>query len=512
MSKLYRVKAPGLAKGLLLSFAFLTLSFTSKAEHYSRSYFKDFVKKVQQKIADDIRQAEQLITGKMAAEDFVCTVSVQNIKVSGCYYTGGQSKATVSAEIHWIDVPSGGTITVTLGSQVRSVRTGTFSVAYSDGSTGNQTIVSPQIVAFEVDADGSGGTISAVYSLTCQGSAGFTAPSACPPVVCNTDGLGGTVYKDFNANGAQDGGESIGLDNIAVTGYTAGGGVHTTTTDVFGKWVLNIPSDEYPVRVEFSNLTAEYGKGSVVGTNNATTTQFYSTSSCTADLGLLEPSTFCQANPFLAVPCYISGDPTNGSVSSLDALVGFPYTASGLKNPALSFKIATAGQIGATWGVAYNKFTKKIFAAAVLKRHAGFAAGGLGGIYVIGAGNLPAGPPAPTYIDVVADLGVDVGATAVGSNSARGITGAEGDGLFFPGAVERLEAVVVRQRALRDLLQHCPVGRARGQRHQRRHHARIGRSAAGEALAQGFDHRSGVAEEHARRLLVDERQELAEER
>ncbi|MCB9309697.1 MAG: hypothetical protein H6567_06550 [Lewinellaceae bacterium] len=45
--------------------------------------------------------------------------------------------------------------------------------------------------------------------------------------------------------------------------------------------------------------------------------------------------------------------------------------------------MATAGEIGSTWGVAYSKQAKKLFTGAFLKRHVGLGPLGSGGIYLI---------------------------------------------------------------------------------------------------------------------------------
>ncbi len=83
--------------------------------------------------------------------------------------------------------------------------------------------------------------------------------------------------------------------------------------------------------------------------------------------------------------------------------------------------VADKSEIGSTWGVAYNRSTASLYAAAFLKRHVGLGPNGLGAIYEIPNVNGTAGTPT-LLIDVSTVAGVDVG--TIGSNAARGLTGA----------------------------------------------------------------------------------------
>lgn len=85
-----------------------------------------------------------------------CSITINKVTVSGCYLLSGQSKATVSIEVGWSNAPSNDSIEVTLGTDKRYIRPGTFAVSYPATTIkGNQTIVTPQVIAFEVNATGS---------------------------------------------------------------------------------------------------------------------------------------------------------------------------------------------------------------------------------------------------------------------------------------------------------------------------------------------------------------------
>ncbi|WP_338237982.1 hypothetical protein [Persicobacter diffluens] len=59
---------------------------------------------------------------------------------------------------------------------------------------------------------------------------------------------------------------------------------------------------------------------------------------------------------------------------------------------------ATIGEIGSTWGTAYDNVNKKLYVSAFLKRHSGFA-DGPGAIYVIDYSSGSASAPT-LFIDL----------------------------------------------------------------------------------------------------------------
>ncbi|MBO0937244.1 DUF11 domain-containing protein [Fibrella sp. HMF5335] len=91
--------------------------------------------------------------------------------------------------------------------------------------------------------------------------------------------------------------------------------------------------------------------------------------------------------PVVGIPCYVNG-PSAGS--PLDAFVGVYYNseqgANSLSTGASAIShLATFGQIGSTWGAAYDSRINSFYAAASLKRHSGYGPSGSGAIYKISA-------------------------------------------------------------------------------------------------------------------------------
>jgi hypothetical protein len=338
----------------------------------------------------------------------LCSMTMKS-KVSGCYQNGGASKATVSVEVAWEGAQSGN-ITITLAGQTRTIIPGPYTTGGGSG-----TIVSPQVVAFEIDANGATGqAIEAFFgsdyaSATCKATENIDAPAPCPPLICaNGTDLGGTVFDDYNADGVKQAGETNGLLGITVTAIACDGTTYTTTTNTQGKYKLNIPPAKYPVRVEFSTIPTLYGQGTSNGADGRTTTQFVTAPECGVDLGILNSNDYCQTNPKLYMPRYINGDPSDPGSAGEAAIVGVNYDLTGGKTA------VAIENLGAVWGLAYSKFDKHLYSAAFLRRHVGLMPAGLGGIF-----KTDVATNATALLVDVETIGVNLG--TIGDNATRGV-------------------------------------------------------------------------------------------
>lgn len=350
--------------------------------------------------------------------------------VSGCYQNGG-SKTTVSVEVSWSNLGVSPTvndnsdqITVTFGGQTRYINPGAYT-----STGGNGTIVSPQVVAFEVNADGSSQIVQVFIgndyaSASCKiQQTGIPLPDPCPSTACASGQTGGTVFNDYNADGIQQAGETVGLLGVTVSAYDCNGNiVGTTTTDVDGNYLFtSIPNGAYPIRVEFSGLPAVYSQGTPNGSDGRTTVQFVSAADCDIDLGVLNPQDYCQANPKIVLPCYVVGDPQHPDSATDGALVGVNYDMAGSNT-----YYATIPQLGTVWGTAYKKSNNTVYSAAFVKRHSGLGPDGLGAIYQT---NIISNTTS-LFANVTA-LGVNLG--NISSNTTRGL-GAKTDANADPEA------------------------------------------------------------------------------
>ncbi|MBO0929880.1 SdrD B-like domain-containing protein [Fibrella aquatilis] len=225
-----------------------------------------------------------------------------------------------------------------------------------------------------------------------------------------TGQVSGQVYRDFsedglrNSSGANVSAGEVGVAGITVTAYDCNGtAVATTNTTDVGSYTLTGLTTSTQYRIELSSIPT-YLSPSVVGADNGTTVQFVTPGNC-ANLALNDPGEYCGPNPTLAIPCYVNGNALGGGTASTEpALVTFPALA---RNADVGpTKVAVASQVGAVWGVAYNKFTRKLYTSTVTKRHSSYGPAGIDGIYVTDFAN--ATTPTTTFVEF-ANLGINVG-------------------------------------------------------------------------------------------------------
>ncbi|MEM1122020.1 MAG: SdrD B-like domain-containing protein, partial [Bacteroidota bacterium] len=249
-----------------------------------------------------------------------------------------------------------------------------------------------------------------------------TALSMIAPCPGGSGVIGGKAFHDFNYDGLdnQVGGGIPGIE-VQVYGCDAEGtsqAVGSTTTDENGEYFFDGLTDGVTYRVEFIvPESMSFLQSGFNGADSRTTVQFITSPSCDATIGLSNPADFCEVDPFIAIPCYVNGDPLAPGSGSADeeALVMFKTSYEG-RNPKPTV-LASAEEIGATWGVAFHKETKTIYASAFLKRHVGLGFIGLGGIYSIELGGFR--PTVEPFINVN-NIGINVGDFA--SNGSRGLT------------------------------------------------------------------------------------------
>ena len=214
----------------------------------------------------------------------------------------------------------------------------------------------------------------------------------------------GDVFRDYDADGIKDSGEPAltGVSGITVTAYDSSNvSVGTTTVvETTGSYSLSATGSG-PFRIEFTGLPT-WLKSTAAGTNNGTTVQFVGDGG-TADLGVQNPGQYCldSANTEVITSHFIAGD--QSAVN--DALVSLSYDRSGALN-----HIATTDNIGATWGLAWSRSSKTIFAGAYLKRHVGFGPDGIDAIYTINYDPTSSIVSYGPIINLFDDLGVNVGA------------------------------------------------------------------------------------------------------
>ncbi len=247
--------------------------------------------------------------------------------------------------------------------------------------------------------------------------------------------ISGTVFRDFNGDGIKQSGEPL-MGNIIVKAYAPGSSIAcgNAITTAISSPNYSISGCSGNVRIEFEiPSTNTYPNGplagidfsSFIGTNNGSSVQFVTANQTNVDYGIFYPGGFSNQsidNIKLTVPTYNSGDITDPGSNAINdkAMITFPYLANGREDQidqtgTDNFTTATAGEIGSTWGLAYQKDQKRLFASTLLKRHVGLTSNGIGIIWKIDMNDpTNAGTPSIFY-----DFGSLAG--TIGSNASRDI-------------------------------------------------------------------------------------------
>ncbi|QQS32239.1 MAG: carboxypeptidase regulatory-like domain-containing protein [Acidobacteriota bacterium] len=233
--------------------------------------------------------------------------------------------------------------------------------------------------------------------------------------------ISGRVFQDFNGNGVYNTSTTItndgfgnipvaidrGVANVQVRAFNASGANVTSggvvNTDAAGLFTLTTTdAGSGPYRVEFTNLPAGFkpssrSTDSVNGgtaTNSGSTVQFVSTPATNVNLAINYPTEYSQDNPQVAAAVYQSGDNLVSPSGDLVTLLSFPYSAGStdtstsatlslFDEPAAKPLGVLADQIGPTFGLAWSKKSKRLYASAFFKRHVGFGPQGPNAIYII---------------------------------------------------------------------------------------------------------------------------------
>ena len=297
-----------------------------------------------------------------------------------------------------------------------------------------------------------------------------------------TGAITGRAFLDFNANGILDtstitnngagtitGTADQGVPGIIVRAFDGNNAAQgSATTDSTGNYTLNATATG-PYRLEFSTPSGGTYFGPQ-GTGSGTAVQFVNDGpSANVNLSITSPeSVTTETNPYLWTSIYSAGAafnpgadaiaraafntaPNIGAVDGTAAgIYRFAYSsgtniqsdnASGANPQNTTLLKVNKGDVGTTWGLAYNRKTDDLLAASYTKRHTGYGPLGVGGIYrinpsdgsvttfwdasdaVVGniAGSLPALRSAYATNDGYLNDGGNTGWSAVGKTGFGGL-------------------------------------------------------------------------------------------
>ncbi len=236
-----------------------------------------------------------------------------------------------------------------------------------------------------------------ILILTVTSALHFTSPSyAEPNSTCGAGDVGGVVYRELPVNGGSLNTYGVresnepGVEGVLVTIIDAAGNTQTATTDASGAWSATPAA--FPVRVEFT-VPAGLAE-SLNGADSPTSVQFIAASDCSVDFGVHYPGDYSDdVKPLIAIPKMYNG--TVGPRSDA-ALFSFDYNQQGFYNNAdgqnkdyTAYGDANWEDVGAIYGLAYQRENKRLFASALLRRYADLKAG-TDAIFVLDYSTTPA--------------------------------------------------------------------------------------------------------------------------
>lgn len=201
--------------------------------------------------------------------------------------------------------------------------------------------------------------------------------------------VSGRAYVDGNMNGEFDG-IDVGFQGITVRAYDNSGAlVGSASTSSQGTYEIEVTSaDGAALRVEFD--TPNGYESSFAGVSS-TSIQFVRAGNSNVNFGIQVPSDYCGNNGKIASVCLYQGPAgIAASASGADRVLGLssfsPSTTLQYGVPIATDTavetLSTKDQVGATWGLGYQRDKQLLWNSAMVRRHAGLGPKGLGGLYV----------------------------------------------------------------------------------------------------------------------------------
>jgi len=245
----------------------------------------------------------------------------------------------------------------------------------------------------------------------------------------------GTVYQDYNGNGAMDTNAGantaldVGLAGVTVYAYDRNGVLQgTASSDARGIYTLTTTTSG-PYRLELGALPTGY-EPSFVGAQHGSGVQFANAGDIVG-FAINRPSDYAQSNPPLASSFFsfttAFADKNPPSVVSFDINTLYSTTypdgtgapGAGFRGPIIpSVTLASRASLGNVNGLAWQRGTRSLYAAAYARVRAaslpgtGLGPGGLGAIYRI---DMSSGTPVASLFATVPNVG------SYPSNSAAAI-------------------------------------------------------------------------------------------
>ena len=172
-----------------------------------------------------------------------------------------------------------------------------------------------------------GALLAAILLLT------LLAPASAIAAPCAGSEIQGTIFHDYNADGANSAGNvELGVAGAVITVFSADGSSASCESLADGTYAVDAPAGGFPVRVEVTLPTGAPWDFLEPGAAGLTSTFFVDAAASGLDVGFNAPLDYCQANPDVLASCFLRGDPLfPGSDSAIgDVVVSVDYNRTAL--------------------------------------------------------------------------------------------------------------------------------------------------------------------------------------
>ncbi|MEM7785833.1 MAG: DUF4347 domain-containing protein, partial [Planctomycetota bacterium] len=211
----------------------------------------------------------------------------------------------------------------------------------------------------------------------------------------------------------------VGVEGVTVRVFDDDNNVvGSAVTDSDGGYLFGGLNDGQRYRIEFSNPPIGF-ESAVIDASSDGGIVFAEAGGANIDFNLHRPADFCDANPQLAVACFIQGT-HDGQATDFAAIVGVEHNFTESSDKTV---LATIGQVGSTYGIAHQSDTDVLFSSAFLKRNSGFGPEAMDAIYLIDSvdgGYANSGDANIPVAIKLSDFGIDVGTEL--SSDDRGLS------------------------------------------------------------------------------------------
>ncbi|WP_412539197.1 SdrD B-like domain-containing protein [Longispora sp. K20-0274] len=217
---------------------------------------------------------------------------------------------------------------------------------------------------------------------------GLPLAGTAPALAAGADGtVTVTVVRDVNSDGSHTPGLELGEPGLRVRLTDDAGATQDATTDAGGVAVVDptagpLSGGRYRVEVTIP-ATKSFLRPAPAGgpapslSPPVAFVDVRGGRKATVLTGVHDPADYCHATPGLATACTRQGAAATRDGRALVSWAADAGAGSGIATE------ATTAQIGATYGLAYQRDRDRLFAGALTKRLTGYGPAGPGGIYAI---------------------------------------------------------------------------------------------------------------------------------